>query len=71
MRIGALICLLIFVAWVGMALLELWFGILSSAMFWKLTVTAGALFIVVLAISLVVREYTTEKKLKDDGYIDS
>jgi hypothetical protein len=54
-----------------MALLELWFGILSTAMFWKLTVTAGALFIVVLAISLVVREYTTEKKLKDNGYIDS
>lgn len=71
MRIGALICLFIFVAWVGMALLELWFGILSSGMFWKLTVTAGALFIVVLAISLVVREYATEKKLKDDGYIDS
>jgi hypothetical protein len=71
MRIGALICLFIFVAWVAMALLELWFGMLSSGMFWKLTVTAGALFIVILAISLVIREYTTEKKLKDDGYIDS
>jgi hypothetical protein len=71
MRTGAIICLLIFVAWVFMALLQLWFGILSSAMFWKLTITAGALFIVVLAIALVVREYIADKKLKEDGYIDS
>lgn len=71
MRIGAFICLVIFVAWVFMALLQLWFGILSGEMFWKLTITAGALFIVVLGIALVAREYLTEKKLKDGGYIDS
>jgi hypothetical protein len=71
MRIGAFVCLAIFVAWVFMALLQLWFGILSGEIFWKLTVTAGALFIVVLGIALVVREYIYEKKLKDDGYIDN
>jgi hypothetical protein len=71
MRVGAFVCLAIFVAWVGMSLLQLWFDILSGAMFWKLTITAGALFIVVLGIALVVREYLSEKKLKDGGYIDS
>ena len=71
MRIGAFICLAIFLAWVFMALLQLWFGLMSGAMFWKLTITAGALFIVVLGIALVAREYLTEKKLKDGGYIDS
>lgn len=71
MRTGAFICLVIFVAWVFMALLELWFDILSGEAFWKLTLTAGALFIVVLGISLVVREYIDEKKMKDDHYIDS
>jgi len=71
MKIGAIICLSIFVAWVFMSLLQLWFSILSSNMFWKLTITAGALFVVVLAISLVVREYIADKKLKEDGYIDS
>lgn len=71
MKTGAFICLAIFVAWVIMALLELWFDILSGEMFLKLTITAGALFIVVLGISLVVREYIIEKKMKDDGYIDS
>jgi hypothetical protein len=71
MKVGAIICLCIFVAWVILALLELWFSILSLEVFWKLTITAGALFIVVLGVALVLREYVEEKKLKDDGYIDS
>lgn len=71
MRTGAFICLAIFVAWVLMALLQLWFDILSGVLFWKLTITAGALFVVVLGISLVYREYLEDKKLKDDGFIDS
>jgi hypothetical protein len=71
MRTGAIICLSIFVLWVLIALLQLWFDLLSGEIFWKLTVTAGALFVVVLGISLVIREYIDEKKMKDDGYIDS
>ncbi|MDD1612874.1 MAG: hypothetical protein LUQ57_06985 [Methylococcaceae bacterium] len=71
MRTGAILCLLIFVTWVFIALLQLWFDLLSGELFWKLTITAGALFVVVLGVSLVVREYVEEKKMKDDGYIDS
>ncbi|MGR8953456.1 MAG: hypothetical protein ACU83V_13745 [Gammaproteobacteria bacterium] len=71
MKVGAITCLLIFVTWVIIALLQLWFDLLSAAVFWKLTLTAGALFVVVLGIALVVREYIENKKLKDDGYLDS
>lgn len=71
MRTGAIICLVIFITWVIIALLQLWFDLLSGEIFLKLTITAGALFVVVLGISLVVREYIDEKKMKDDGYIDS
>ncbi|MGR8978474.1 MAG: hypothetical protein ACU84H_00060 [Gammaproteobacteria bacterium] len=71
MRVGAIVCLIIFVSWVVLALLDLWFDIVSGELFWKLTVTAGALFVVVLGTTLVVREYIVDKKLKDDGYIDS
>jgi hypothetical protein len=71
MRAGAIICLVIFVTWVIIALLQLWFDLLSGEIFLKLTITAGALFVVVLGISLVVREYIDEKKMKDDGYIDN
>jgi hypothetical protein len=70
MRTGAIICLAIFVIWVAIALLQLWFSLLSAEIFLKLTLTASALFVVVLGISLVVREYVEEKKMKDDGYID-
>ncbi|MGR9085695.1 MAG: hypothetical protein ACU841_01300 [Gammaproteobacteria bacterium] len=71
MKTGAFICLAIFVAWVVVALLQLWFDIVSGVLFWKLTITAGALFVVVLGISLVYREYLEDKKLKDDGYLDN
>lgn len=71
MKVGAVICLLIFVTWIIIALLQLWFDLLSAVVFWKLTLTAGALFVVVLGIALVVREYIEDKKLKDDGYLDS
>lgn len=71
MRTGAIICLIIFVTWVLIALLQLWFDLFSGEIFLKLTITAGALFAVVLGVSLVVREYIEEKKMKDDGYIDS
>lgn len=71
MRLGAIICLVIFVLWVLMALLQLWWGVLSATVFWKLTLTAAGLFVVVLGASLVYREYVEDKKLKDDGYLDS
>lgn len=71
MKTGAIICLAIFVGWVIIALLQLWFDLLSGEIFWKLTLTAGAMFVVVLGVSLVVREYIDEKKMKDGGYIDS
>ncbi|MBL1262832.1 hypothetical protein [Candidatus Methylomicrobium oryzae] len=70
MRTGAIICLAIFVIWVVIALLQLWFALLSGEIFLKLTITAAALFVVVLGAALVVREYVDEKKMKDDGYID-
>lgn len=62
MRTGAIVCLTIFVLWVAIALLQLWFDLLSGEVFMKLTITAAALFAVVLGVALVVREYVDEKK---------
>ncbi|MCC6076866.1 hypothetical protein ACFPTX_04110 [Pseudomonas sp. GCM10022188] len=70
MRLGALVCLLIFVAWVALALVQLWWAPLDGELFFKLTVTAAALFVVALGITLVVNEYRTEKRQKDRGYLD-
>lgn len=70
MRIGALVCLLIFVAWIALALVQLWFAPLGGELFFKLSVTAGALFVVALGITLVVNEYVSDKRQKERGYLD-
>ena len=70
MKIGALLCALIAIGWVGLAIAQLWFTVFTAVIFTKLTVTAGLLFVVVLGISLALREYFTEKDQKDKGFID-
>ncbi len=70
MKVGVILCCLIAVAWVALALVQLWFMPLDAALFIKISITAGLLFIVVLVLSLVLREYLTDKKLKDSGHLD-
>lgn len=70
MKAGAFVCLAIFVAWVALALVQLWFAPLGGELFFKLTVTAGALFVVALGITLVANEYVSNKRQKDRGYLD-
>jgi hypothetical protein len=70
MKTGIIACCLIAVAWVALAIVQLWATPLSPTMFFKISVTAGLLFAVVLVLTLVVREYMSEKKLKDSGHID-
>lgn len=70
MRISALLCLAIFVAWVALALLQLWFVPFDGALFLKLSLTAAALFGVVLGVSLVLREQASDRRLRQRGYLD-
>lgn len=70
MKIGALICVMIAVGWVMLAIAQLWFLIVTAEVFIKLSISAGLLFVLILCVSLALREYTTEKKQKRDGYID-
>jgi hypothetical protein len=70
MKAGALLCVLIAGGWVLLALAQLWLLIVTAEVFIKLTISAGLLFVLVLCVSLAVREYATEKRQKDQGYID-
>ncbi|MNJ03381.1 hypothetical protein D3C73_1636730 [compost metagenome] len=70
MRAGALVCLSIFVAWVALALVQLWFAPLGGELFIKLSVTAGALFVVALGVTLVLTEYARDQRQKERGYLD-
>ena len=70
MRTGSIICLIIFIFGAFLALIQLWFSPIDSAIFSKLIVTLGVIFVVVLGITLVRNEYISNKEMKDDGFID-
>ena len=70
MRMGSIICLVLFVAAAGLFLAQMWFSLLEAQAFIKTMVTLIVLFVVALGITLVKKEYVDEKKLKDSGYID-
>ncbi|MFT6926707.1 MAG: hypothetical protein ACJAZP_002327 [Psychromonas sp.] len=70
MKGGAIICTALFVLAVLLSLVQMWFSIMETALFWKLLITLGAFFIVALGITLVCKEYLSEKELKKKGYLD-
>lgn len=70
MKYGVFSALLITVIWAVLALGQLWTGWLSAEVFTKLTITCGVLVGVIVLVTLVIREYLSEKKLKEDGFID-
>ncbi len=70
MKTGSIICLSIFVLGALLALTQLWFAPLSAEVFTKVLITLTVLFVVVLGITLVRREYVDDKNMKDSGYID-
>lgn len=70
MKLGVISALAIAVGWGLLALLQLWVQPFSAEIFFKISVTAGILLALIVVVTLVVREYLSEKKLKDDGFID-
>lgn len=70
MKVGAIICLVIFVLAALLSLIQMWFSPLGTESFVKTLITLGVLFVVVLGITLVRREYIEDKKMKDSGYLD-
>lgn len=70
MKYGSIVCTGIFVLSVLLTLAQVWFAPFEPALFWKLMFTLGAFFVIALAITLVLREYFSERELKKKGYLD-
>jgi uncharacterized membrane protein YcjF (UPF0283 family) len=70
MKIGLISMLSITVAWAILAVIQLWAQLLTAENFLKVSATAGILVAIILIVTLVAREYFSEKKLKNDGFID-
>ena len=70
MKSAAIAALGLATLWVLLALAQLWFHIVSSSVFVKLTITIGILVTLIVVAALVHREYIREQELKDKGYLD-
>jgi len=70
MKYGSIVCTALFVFGVVLSLVQMWFAPLEAVLYWKLIITTGAFFIVALIITLVFKEYLSEKEMKKKGFID-
>lgn len=70
MKFGITICLIIVVLWTALALLQLWFTLLATDIFAKITISAVVIIAAVLLVTLGIREYLSDKQLKAKGFID-
>ncbi len=70
MKFAAYISIVIIVGWIGIALTQLWFQPLSASLFIKITVTCTLGLAGAVVVSLIRREYSNEKALKERKFID-
>ena len=70
MKLATIISSTLLILWVILTLIVVWTNTLSQTLYIKLSFTMGIIAIVSIVIALALREYATDKKLKDDNYID-
>ena len=70
MKIATIISTVLLVIWVLLTMLVMWTDAIDSSMYVKLSVTMGIVVVASILIALALREYGTEKKLKDHNYLD-
>lgn len=70
MKLGLMSALAVAVIWSLIAIAQVWVQPLSADVFLKLTLTAAILVVIIVVVTLALKEYGTEKKMKDDGFID-
>lgn len=70
MKIATIISTILLVIWVILTMVMMWTDELDATLYVKLSVTMGIVVVATILIALALREYGTEKKLKDHNYLD-
>lgn len=70
MKIATIISSVLLVLWVIMTMAIMWTDTIDSSMYIKLSITMGIMAVASILIAIALREYGTEKKLKDHNYLD-
>jgi uncharacterized membrane protein len=70
MKIATIISTVLLVVWVLLTMAVMWTDAIDSSMYIKLSISMGIVVVATILIALALREYGTEKKLKDHDYLD-
>lgn len=70
MKLTLILCLGILIAWVIVALAQLWFEPIDALLFIKISITAAVLDALILIVGLCCREYFADRDMKKRGYLD-
>ena len=70
MKLAAYTAIILIISWSVMSVFQLWGQVMSDDLYWKITVTMGLIGGGIIVASLIAREYMSEKKLREDKYID-
>ena len=70
MKIATIVSSVLLVLWVILTMAVMWTDALDNSIYVKPSVTMGIVAIATILIALALREYGSEKKLKDHNYLD-
>lgn len=70
MKIATIISSVLLVIWVILTMVKMWSEVLDSTLYIKLSITMGIIVVATILIALALKEYGSEKKLKDHNYLD-
>lgn len=70
MKIATIISTVLLVIWVILTMVLMWTDELDTTLYIKLSASLGILVVATILIALALREYGSEKKLKDHNYLD-
>ena len=70
MKIATIVSIVLLVLWIGLTMAMMWTDSVGADMYIKLTITMGILMVASIVIAIALREYGSEKKLKDHNYLD-
>ena len=70
MKIATIISTILLVIWVILTMIVMWTDELDTTLYIKLSVSMGIIVVTAILIALALREYGSEKKLKEHDYLD-
>ena len=70
MKIATIISTVLLVIWVLLTMVVMWTDELDTTLYIKLSASMGIVVVATILIALALKEYGSEKKLKDHNYLD-